>query len=214
MMQPFQFHTKLDQTILLGIQARNASDLLSGLRRVPDSSIYHHTHRFLRRHHYLSPEPPNDFAYWVTEMLNDDVLGEHLASVDTIQFHTIAGLRDAFIRVLEETLQSEEKGRDCIRGEEFQFMATRTFVIAMPLRARNLKEFGDILRTVSMKALYYHMFDARLRLAHNENDFSRWFRDLGYPELAEEVSRLDPYNCTLEGLREDIVELVKAYDTH
>jgi len=213
-MQPFQFYTKLDQTILLGIQAKNAVDLLAGIRSVPQNSIYHHTHRFLQRHHYLSPEPPNDFAYWITAMINDDALGEQLASIDVVQFHSITELRDAFIGVLDEHNRSAEKIRDCIRGEEFQFMATRTFVIATPLTANTLGEFRDTLRTVSFKALYYHMFDARLRLAQGENDFSRWFRDLGYPALAEAVSRLDPYNTTLEGLRTDILELVGNYDSH
>jgi hypothetical protein len=214
MMQPFHFHTKLDQTLLLGIQARNAADLLAGIRQVPAGSIYHHTHRFLQRHHYLSPEPPNDFAYWMTAMINDDALGEQLASIDVIQFRTIPQLRDAFIAVLENALNSAEKVRDCIRGEEFQFMATRTFVLETPLIAHNLTEFRDMLGTVSIKSLYYHMFDARLRLAQGENDFSLWFHDLGYAALGDAVSRLDPYNCTLEGLRNDIITLVDSHDLH
>jgi len=213
-MQPFQFCARLDQTLLLGIRAKNAVELLAGIRHVPPSSIYHHTHRFLQRHHYLSPEPPNDFAYWMTSMINDDALGEQLAGVDIIQFQTITELRNAFISVLEEYLHTGERVRDCIRGEEFQFMATRTFVIATPHLAHSLQEFREKLRTVSIKSLYYHMFDARLRLARGENDFSRWFRDLGFPELADSVSRLDPYNCTLEGLRTDILDLVEKYDTH
>jgi hypothetical protein len=58
------------------------------------------------------------------------------------------------------------------------------------------------------------MFDARLRLAQGESDFSRWFRDLGYSALADAVNRLDPYNYTLEGLRGEILELAGTYDTH
>lgn len=212
-MEPFRFHTKLDQTLLLGLRAKNAIDLLAGIRRVPPASIYHHTHRFLQRHHYLSPEPPNDFAYWVTAMLNDNALGEQLASVDVIQFQTIAELRDAFIEVLEERVRTVDKIRDVFPGEEFSFMATRTFVMALPLAAETLHEFREGLRTVSYKSLYYHMFDARLRLARGENDFSRWFRDLGHPALADAVSRLDPYNTTLEGLRSQILNLVAEYDS-
>ena len=85
-MSVFTFHTKLDQTLILGLKARTVEELLDGITRVPDSSIYHHTHRFLQQHHYLSPEPPNDFAYWVSEVLVDSVLGEQLSSVDTVQF--------------------------------------------------------------------------------------------------------------------------------
>ena len=68
----FRFNTKLDQTILLGKKARNLAELLGGLRTAPDASIYFHTHKFLQQHHYLSPEPPNDFGYWVTNILNED----------------------------------------------------------------------------------------------------------------------------------------------
>jgi hypothetical protein len=60
----FRFNTKVDQTILLGKKARNIQELYSGIRTTPDASIYFHTHKFLQQHHYLSPEPPNDFAYW------------------------------------------------------------------------------------------------------------------------------------------------------
>ncbi|HTR80235.1 MAG TPA: DUF5752 family protein, partial [Bacteroidota bacterium] len=74
-MEAFHFFSKLDQTILLGKKASNLTELLDGLRTVPGSSIYYHTHRFLQQHNYLSPEPPNDFAYWVTGVLNDTVLG-------------------------------------------------------------------------------------------------------------------------------------------
>src|SRR5574341_1684932 len=74
----FRFNTKFDQTILLGKKARNVAELIDGIWSVPDASIYFHTHKFLQQHHYLSPEPPNDFAYWVTNVLNEETLGEHL----------------------------------------------------------------------------------------------------------------------------------------
>lgn len=74
----FRFNTKLDQTILLGKKARNLAELLGGLRTAPDASIYFHTHNFLQRHHYLTPEPPNDLGYRVTNILNEDALGERL----------------------------------------------------------------------------------------------------------------------------------------
>ena len=96
-MTDFHFYVKFDQTLLLGQRAKNVPELLEGIRRVPESCIYYHTHRFLQQHHYLSPEPPNDFAYWVTEVLGDKVLGEQLSSVDTIQFESISALRDRFV---------------------------------------------------------------------------------------------------------------------
>jgi hypothetical protein len=213
-MTEFQFYTKLDQTVLLGIRARNVEGLLASVRTVPDASIYYHTHRYLQQHHYLSPEPPNDFAYWVSDVLRDDALGERLSSVDIIQFANITELRGRLVEVLEQYLETAERRIDCPRGEEFHFMASRTFAFPTPNVAHDLREFGDILEKVTVNSLYYHIFDAKLRLEKGENDFSRWFRDQGKTELAERMKDLDPYTQTLEGLRRRIIALVKRHDSH
>jgi hypothetical protein len=213
-MYTFQFRTKVDQTILLGKMARNIPTLLENLRTVPDSSVYYHTHRFLQQHHYLSPEPPNDFAYWVTEVLNDQILGEQLSSVDTVQFRNIGDLRGKFVSLMETRVAGGEPLGDCPKGQEFHFMAAHTFVLPTSYEAHSLKEFGELLGLVSVNSLYYHMFDAKLRLERDENDFSRWFEGIGQADLAREVRNLDPYTYTLEGLRKRIMVLVKKHDAH
>ena len=83
MNKPFHFYTQLHLITLLGINAKSPVEVLEWLKKVPASSVYYHTHRFLQQHHYLSPEPPNDFAYWITEVLGLEELGESLAGVDT-----------------------------------------------------------------------------------------------------------------------------------
>lgn len=213
-MKPFHFCTKLNQSILLGKKAKNLRALLEGMKSVPDSSIYHHTHRYLQQHHYLSPEPPNDFAYWVTEVLNNEVLGEKIASIDIIQFHKIVDLKKKFVDIIEEFLQqSHDIGYySCPEGKEFHFIASKSFVLPLPYVAHNLIEFKLILEKVSIYSLFFHIFEAHLRLGRAENDFSNWFRGLGKVELAEEVSRLDPYTYTLEGLRKRIINLVEKHD--
>ena len=84
--EPFRFYTRLHLSELTGLRATTLRQLLGLIKKVPGSCIYHHTHRFLQQHQYLSPEPPNDFAYWVTEVLGEDELGERLASIDTMQY--------------------------------------------------------------------------------------------------------------------------------
>jgi hypothetical protein len=211
-MDEFQFSTKFDQTLLLGRKARNVKELLEGIKAVPKSSIYYHTHKFLQEHHFLSPEPPNDFAYWVTNVLNDRILGEEFSSIGVVQFRHISDLRDKLVNITESYLQTADANRDAPRGGEFHFMASRTFVLKTPYIAHNLSEFREILKRVSVYSLYYHIFDAKLRLESEENDFSRWFRSLSQPVLADEVARLDPYTHTLEGLRKRIMVLVTKYD--
>lgn len=213
-MGQFQFKTKLDQTILLGRRARNLAELLDGISVVPESSIYHHTHRYLEQHHYLSPEPPNDFAYWITEVLNDVPLAEAISSIDVVQFQTLGELRNRFIETLTQHTTIPDTAHNCPPGQEFHFMASRVFVLQTPYAASNLAEFLDALKRVSINAVYYHIFDAKLRLARGENDFSRWFRDAGMTALADDIARLDPYSYTLEGLRNEVLELGATYDTH
>jgi hypothetical protein len=205
----FSFCTKLDLTVLLGRKAKSIEQLLAEMRVLPDASIYHHTHRFLQQHHYLSPEPPNDFAYWVSDVLGDDVLGELLFSVDIIQYQSIGELRERFIDILENYLQTTDRRTDCPQGEELHFMATRMFVLPTSYVAQNIVEFRDCLLRVSIGSLYYHVFDARLRLKQGENDFSQWFRDQGMHDLADRLKHLDPYSHTLEGLRKRILVLTK-----
>jgi hypothetical protein len=203
--------TKLDLALLLGRKAKNAHELYLGLRDVPGMSVYYHTHRFLQQHHYLSPEPPNDFAYWVTNVLNDDVLGERLASIDIMLFVSIEEIRQRFLSILEEYLQTTDRKIDCPRGEEFHFMACQTFVLPTPYTVSTLKEFQEVLEKVSFGTLYYHMFDARMRPELGNNDFSIWIRDNGYPDLAKAVQELDPYSYTLDGLRKAVIRLTRKY---
>lgn len=211
-MTPFYFTTKHDQTLLLGRRARNASELAEGISDVPAMSVYYHTHRYLEQHHYLSPEPPNDFAYWITNVLNDDLLGEQLSSIDVIQCQTIEEIRERLLTLLDHYLSEAKHLVESVQGEEFHFMSCRTFTLPTPFSASSLAEFCDVLGKVSVSSLYYHMFDARLRPELGRNDFTIWFRDNGYAELSEAVHRLDPYTFTLEGLRNAIIKLVRKYD--
>jgi len=212
-MLPFAFHTKLEQTLLLGRKARNLRMLIDGIREVPDASIYHHTHRFLIQHHYLSPEPPTGFAYWVTEVLNDKVLGERLSSIDIIQFGSIGALRERLLAVLEDHAASVERIVDAPRGEEFHFLASRMFVLPTTYVAASLDQFREFLGRVTINSIYYHMFDARLRLERGDNDFSRWLDDEGFRDLAAEIRNLDPYTQTLEGLRNRLTAMVSEYES-
>ena len=204
----FHFYTRLNQTELLGKKARNLVELLEGIKSVPDSSIYHHTHRFIQQHHYMSPQPPNDFADWITDVLNEDALGEKMASVDVIEFQKIKGLRKKFIEILSNYLKENKKVRDCPDNQEFHFMACRTFVLPTTYVARSVKQFRQILKRVSIHSLYFHIFEARMRLEKKDNDFSRWLRDLGERSLASKISKLDPYSYTLEALRKEIISII------
>ncbi|MCL4551193.1 MAG: DUF5752 family protein, partial [Bacteroidetes bacterium] len=72
----FRFYTRQNLIFLLGRRAKNLSELLAGIKAVPPMTIFQHTHHYLIQHEHISPEPPNDFAYWITSALQDKLLGE------------------------------------------------------------------------------------------------------------------------------------------
>jgi hypothetical protein len=209
--EAFRFYTRLHLTELLGIKASTLEELIRCVKSVPGSSIYHHTHRFLQQHQYLSPEPPNDFAYWVAEVLGEEALGERLASINTVQFSDIRSLRDAITVTLEKYAQNRPKSllKFADPGEELHFMKSMSFILPTKHEARTLHEFITALEAVTIDSLYYHMFESRLRLGQPTNDFSIWFTDsMGEAVLAAEIDSLDPYTYTMEGLRRSLLQLV------
>jgi len=68
------------------------------------------------------------------------------------------------------------------------------------------------LRLVSLDSIYFHMFEARLRLERPSNDFSNWIAiSLGEEELAVNVARIDPYTHTGEGIRATILKILDIH---
>lgn len=207
---PFLFATQVNLVELTGQKARDLNELLEILKKSSPSIIFHHTHHFLKQHQFLSPEPPNDFAYWVTNVLQEDKLGERLAAVDTIRFPSVRALGAKIIEVIEQYLSTRKTSRTAPDGEEFHVMKSKSFVLPTHYRAHDLAEFLEAIRKVSIHSLYHHIFSARIRLGREANDFSLWLEnELAESALAKSISMLDPYTQTLEGLRNRIIHLIE-----
>jgi hypothetical protein len=207
--EPFRFYDRFALTLATGRRARTAKELAEGIIAAPEASIYHHTHRFLAEHQYLVPEPPNDFAYWATNILQDEELGERLAGVDAVGYTSLGALRAAFVSVIEPLVGRGGRDRPVPDGKEFHFLSAKRFSVQTPHVARNLTEFAAELKRVSISSLYLHLFESRLRLPEGANDFSVWFESLGEEGLAREATAHDPYNRTLEGVRRRLLTAVE-----
>lgn len=208
--EPFRFYDRAHLKELTGLRARNLWELSDVLKKVPDSSIYYHTHHFIEEHQYLTPEPANDFGLWVSDVLSDDVLGEKLSSIDTFAFASLGALRERLVNIIEEHLSTQAERRNALEGREFYFMKSVSVVMPTPYLAHDLREFAQVLRKLVQGSLYYHIFEARLRLGRPTNDFSLWLENnLDEGELAAAIARLDPYNYTLEGLRSTLIQLIE-----
>jgi hypothetical protein len=176
---------------------------------VPDSVVFQHTHHFLVQHQELSPEPPNDFAHWVTTALQEDELGERLASVDTVRFASLKALKERLIEILDSHIHGDRNPRSAPEGEAFHFKDAVSVVLPTGHVARSVPEFRDALGRVSTTSIAYHLFESRLRLSAEDNDFSRWLeREADMGAVARAIRALDPYTYTLEGLRQVLLGLV------
>ncbi len=208
--EPFRFVSRTHLTELTGLKAKNLHELVDVLKRVPDAVVYYHTHHFLEQHHYLTPEPSNDFAVWVGDALGDEILGERLASVNTFEFPNLGAIRERLVAIVNEYLSNGSNFREAMTGREFHFMKAVSVTVPTSYVAHDLREFVEALRKISLGSLFFHIFESRLRLGKGLNDFSIWLNDsLDESELGEEIGQLDPYTYTLEGLRSALIRLIE-----
>ncbi len=55
--------------------------------------------------------------------------------------------------------------------------------------AHDLREFVEALRKISPASLYFHVFESRLRLGQESNDFSIWLeKSLEEADLSQEIA--------------------------
>lgn len=208
--QPFHFSTRLHIKELTGLKAKNLSELVNILKEVPDSVVYYHTHNFIEEYQYLTPQPANEFALWIGDVIGDETLAEKLSNIDTFEFSAIGDLRERIIAVINDGLSARGDGRTAFEGREFHFIKSVSVILTTPYIAHDLREFVEALRKVSMNSLYFHVFESRLRLHRGVNDFSIWLQDsLDERELAGKIAALDPYNYTIEDLRSIIIWLIE-----
>jgi hypothetical protein len=208
---PFLFTGCWELREMLGRSARDEQQLLEAIEEIPLDSIYYHTHSFFLRHPYIAGPYPNDFATWAAIQVRDRVLGEKLGILDPYEFENLETLRTAIVIIIEEHLSQLQIIPRAIYGEPFHFMQSRIIEVPTGLEARTLTEFREILATVDVSVIYYHTFEAMLRLGRKKGDFALWIQEqLGLPELAQKVAQLDPYMTSLENVRHRIIKLCDA----
>jgi small-conductance mechanosensitive channel len=208
--EPFYFMSRTYLKELTGLKAKNLPELVDILKNAPDSVVDYHTHRFLEEHNYLTPEPANDFAVWIDDVLSDEVLGERIASIDTFSFQNLGALKERIVNTIEEYIASRSENRQAMEGREFYFIKSINVVMPTPYVVHDLREFVEALRKLSAGSLYFHIFESRLRSGRGLNDFSIWLKDnLDEVELGDEIARLDPYTYTLEGLRSILIQFIE-----
>ncbi|MGZ4811601.1 MAG: DUF5752 family protein [Terriglobales bacterium] len=207
---PFYFNSAAHLLRIGRERATNLAELLDALRSCPNDSIFQHTFQTLQEHHFIREGFSNDFAHWAFAACNEVGLAERLAAIDVREFTSIPDLRKRLLDITEEYLQRNPRARDRAALEPFYFCASDTVVIPTPLVARNLAEFIESLKKVSIHSIHYHFIEARLRLKLNSNDFSIWLEeemDLG--AVADRLNRIDIYTSTLNDVRDQILRILE-----
>lgn len=208
---PFYFNSASHLLRIGREKATCLQELLEAVRSCPDASIFQHTFQTLEEHHFIKEGFSNDFSHWAFAACNEVALAERLAAIDIREFTSLGALREQLVQIMEGYLQKNPRAATRPAMEPFYLMASDLVVIPTPYVARNLEEFAEGLRRVTIHAIYYHFIDARLRLKLNNNDFSVWLeQELDMSQTADRLNRLDIYTSTLEGVRRAILKVIEA----
>ncbi|HUI54492.1 MAG TPA: DUF5752 family protein [Bryobacteraceae bacterium] len=210
--EPFVFYTETGLVVLTGRKASNLEELHGHLTQVSGSCIFYHTHYLYLVHHFEKPRFYNEFANWVSHALQEERLAERLAAIDLLAITSIRELREAIVAAIEKHLEGDKRvRRECPPGDEFHFCEAQSFVIPTGQVAHRLEEFFEAIPGVTNACLHFHFFEARLRLERPTNDFSNWLGSLGETALARRIDRLNPYEMTLDDLKQEIVKVGRRH---
>ena len=104
---------------ICGERANTLGELLEGVRRVNDSSIFTHTFQTVEKHHFLTEGFSNDFAHWALSALNEHRLAEQLEALDIRKYATLGQLRQDVIGTIEKYLEETPDNKDRQAFEPF-----------------------------------------------------------------------------------------------
>jgi hypothetical protein len=207
---PFEFRKAAPLIEATTLKAASLAQLLTGVTLAEDSAILYHLHRHFFVAPEVLPEYPNDFAYWVSVELGNGVMAERLANLNLFRADNLAEVRQEISALLARYLTSTGDERRVAPGREFIFCQQRLIVMPCHVEAATPQEFPAALRTVEIYSVGYHLFQSRA-MPSGGNDFSRWFANWGYGDLAHQIDSFDPYLNSLEDNRTYLVEMVEAW---
>jgi hypothetical protein len=195
-----------------GRWAANLREFLHTLREVEPSVIFHHVYQAHLKHQFEVWEYPNDFAEWAAACLQDMVLAEKLASFNPYDYADTEQVREAVVETIEEHLWGKPHVPWVRPGSEFFFNDSQTVVIATGLECTDLAGFAKTLKHMPNGSLYFHFYEARLRLGDRDrDDFSVWIEEnLNHPELVHQIRNIDFYFVSLTELKTRLIKLVEG----
>lgn len=207
---PFHFYTERRLVLLTGRRAATLAELCEAVEQVSGSSIFYHTHQQFLTHHFERPVFLNDFALWTRRALQQPALGEKLAAIDLLGSTTVRQVRWQILSILRNALSDgAQEPRRAPADDLFHFCESQSFMMPLGVVAHTPEEFFRTLHRISTVSLFFHFFEARLRLGRPANDFSLWLEAMGCEGTAQRINELDPYLLTLDELRQQIITIAE-----
>ena len=213
MVEPFSVRDCALIAIATGQYAFTLAELRDRLEIIPPSCIYYHFWGGLLRPKFDNPEYQNDFAIWVYQGIRDKPLAERMALIDPSKYHDIEDLRGELIDILEERIDESELLPWIKASQRFYFVRSQTVVFDTRMRLDTPERLGGHIPHMSLGSVFYHFIDARRRPPWGRDDFTHWVTGFGddYAELAEQISRIDPYFTSLVELRDELSRVFTAH---
>ncbi|MEK7270259.1 MAG: DUF5752 family protein [Planctomycetota bacterium] len=213
--EPFILRKGLVVSKALGLRANDLETLLRGIRTVDPLSIYYHVHHPYFSRVSVRPEYPSAFAIWTAKQLGQPILAERLSGID---LHEVRGdleeLRRAFATRIDEYLRAAPPGAALVQSppdRAFDFCTMQFVVIRAAPPAATAPELAAALRRAGSMVVFYHTYDALVRLGRPTNDFAEWTRAaLGREDLAAALGRLDPYVHSVDELRSRVIAILEG----
>ena len=211
-MTDFTFYRARYQFELTGKRARNLPELLAAIKEIEEGSIFNHIYHALLDYHSLPPEYPNDFAYWIADVLHEPVLAERLADLDLREFPDIESLRKRIIHIIEDYMALYDGSSRAGAGQEFHFIRCISVIFPTKYVATNMSEALEILKELGLDSVFYYFIASRLLGGEHYRTLSQWILDNDSHGLVERLDNIYPYGfANMNAMRNEVVRLVEGY---
>ena len=209
--EPFQFFTVAHVTRIGDQKANTVRELVMGVERCSDESIYHHMVEALGSEEDLAGRASNDFAKWAHGPANCEGLAELLGALDERYYASIEEMRNDLQTTVRDYIAAYPECADELASGPFCFCEGLELNVPLNLTASTLKELATSIESMSNESFYLHFVASEARLDQQSNDFSIWLSEnLGLNELARKIDEIDLTESTLEEAKQKVLQLISA----
>ncbi len=195
-----------------GSSCSNLRELLGAVRTAPDGVIEHHMMRCVLENDFELHEFPNDFARWCWNALGDHALGEELGLIDPYRHATIPALRATLEDTIDRQLWTTDATYAARPGLDLHLVESRLVAYDTGERLATPRALLAALPGMPVRALFYHVHEARRRTEGRTDDFSAWLESAGADlALVTAIRHVDFYFLNLDQLRNELIQIVQQH---